>query len=136
MITQVKAVVTKFPAVAAMVLAMTAFVFVDGAKANADDTFSVQVEHGINGKSLGLSKELPVTATVNLDGIDIAELDLSFGDVIKADLPAGEYTISVSSAEAGPLPSMTVGPVDIPAGAKVRLKAKLSGGKTPILAVK
>lgn len=107
-----------------------------GASVRADETFSVQVEHRINGKALGLSKELPVTATVNLDGEDIAELDLSFGDVINADLPAGVYTITVTSEEAGPLPSMTVGPVEIPAGADVRLQARLGAGKTPIIDVK
>ena len=34
----------------------------------ADGTFNVSVYHGINGRALGLSKELPVIATVEKDG--------------------------------------------------------------------
>ena len=103
---------------------------------HADDTFSVTVIHGINGRSLGLSKDLPVVATVLKDGATIAEINLSFRDVVEADLPAGEYLIEVESLEAGPLPSMTVGPVDIPAGADVRLQARLGAHKVPIIDVK
>jgi hypothetical protein len=128
--------VTRFSAIVGIVCAMTFLSVASSPNASADDTFSVQVEHHINGKSLGLSKSLPVIATVNKDGIDIAALNLSFGDVVKTDLPSGEYTITITSVEAGPLPSMTVGPVDIPAGVSVRLQAKLSANKTPIVAVK
>jgi hypothetical protein len=104
--------------------------------AKADDTFSVSVYHGINGRALGLSKALPVEAEIFLNGDSLAVLDLEFGDRIVTNLPAGEYRIEVTSKEAGPLPSMTVGPVDIPAGVDVAIKAKLSSAKTPILKVK
>lgn len=101
------------------------------------DAFSIQVYHGINGKSLGLSKDLPVEATVELDGQVLAVLPLSFGDVFETDLPAGTYRITVYSVELGAvLDSMTVGPVEIPAGVDVNLHAKLSGGKTPTIKVK
>jgi hypothetical protein len=105
--------------------------------ASADShMFDISVYHGINGRSLGLSKDLPVIATVYQDGEMLAELNLEFKDRVKTQLPAGEYLITVESAEVGPLPSMTVGPVDIPAGADVSLHAKLSGGKTPIIKAK
>jgi hypothetical protein len=98
--------------------------------------FGISVYHGINGRSLGLSKELPVKAYVYLDGELLDVLDLEFKDRISTTLPPGEYTITVESVEAGPLDSMTVGPVDIPAGVNVSLHARLSGGKTPILSVR
>ena len=108
------------------------------AKAN-DTTFNISVYHGINGKALGLSKELPVIATVtSTDGL-YATIPLEFKDRFSADLPAGTYTIMVSAVIDGnlvELPSMTVGPVTIPADVDVRLKAQLSADKTPILAVR
>jgi hypothetical protein len=104
--------------------------------AKADDTFAVSVYHGINGRALGLSKALPVDVDIYLDGALLTTLQLEFGDRIITDLPAGEYLIEVTSQEAGPLPSMTVGPVEIPAGVDVSIMAKLSGAKTPILKVK
>ena len=97
------------------------------------DMFDIRVYHGINGKSLGQSKDLPVTATVELNGTPIAALELVFGDVVTTQLPAGVYKITVVSDELGPVDSMTVGPVELPAGANVNLHAKLSKGKTPII---
>jgi len=105
----------------------------------ADGTFNVSVYHGINGKALGLSKELPVIASVYKDGQIIAELPLEFKDRFSADLPAGTYTIMVSAVVGGnfvPVPSMTVGPVAIPADVDVRLQAQLAEGGTPILSVR
>lgn len=99
----------------------------------ADGTFNISVYHGINGNALGLSKELPVIASVWKDGALLATLPLSFKDRFTADLPAGTYTIMVSLPDGTPLPSMTVGPVEIPADADVRIQAQLSAGKTPIL---
>ena len=102
----------------------------------ANDTFDVTVAHNINGRSLGLSKDLPVNITIVLDGEELPVIeDFRFGDKISTSLPAGEYLITVESVEAGPLPSMTVGPVDIPAGAELFLNARLSANKTPIVAV-
>jgi len=105
----------------------------------ADGTFNVSVYHGINGKALGFSKELPVIASVYKDGQIIAELPLEFKDRFSADLPAGTYTIMVSAVVGGnfvPVPSMTVGPVAIPADVDVRLQAQLAEGGTPILSVR
>jgi hypothetical protein len=97
------------------------------------------VYHGINGKALGLSKELPVIASVYSGDQLIAQLPLEFKDRFSADLPAGTYTIMVSAVVDGnlvPVPSMTVGPEAIPADVDVRLQAQLAEGKTPILSVR
>lgn len=99
----------------------------------AEGNFSITVYHGINGRSLGLSKALPVAATVESDGVVVGVLELEFGDKVEASLTPGTYLITVESVEAGPLPSMTVGPVEIPAGVNVALHAKLSGNKTPVI---
>lgn len=99
--------------------------------------FDVSVYHGINGRSLDLSKELPVDITITKDGNLLTVInDFTFKTRIDTQLPAGEYLIEVSSDEAGPLPSMTVGPVEIPEGAEVRLHARLGEGKTPVIMVK
>ena len=100
-------------------------------------SFNIRVYHGINGTSLGLSKDLPVEATVELDGEVLAVLPLNFGDEIETQLPAGTYKITVYSVELDvQLDSMTVGPVDIPPGVDVNLHAKLSSNKTPIIKAK
>ena len=62
----------------------------------------------------------------------IANIPLEFKDRFTADLPAGNYTIKVSY-NGTELPSMTVGPIDIPADVEVRLQAQLSASKTPVL---
>ena len=105
----------------------------------ADGTFHISVYHGINGKALGLSKELPVIASVYSGDQLIAQLPLEFKDRFSANLPAGTYTIKVSAVVDGnlvPVPSMTVGPVGIPADVDVRLQARLAEGGTPILSVR
>lgn len=103
----------------------------------AAHTFNVSVYHGINGRSLGLSKELPVIAEVYKDGALIAQIPLSFKDRFTADLEPGNYMIMVKSVELNAyVDSMTVGPVDLPAGINLRLNAQLSAGKTPILNVR
>ena len=107
---------------------MLALAFVMAAPAQAQDgTFTVQAYHGINGKTLGLSKELPVNIFVyNGDGWLVGFVrDFTFKERIELQLPAGTYTIEVESQEAGPLPSMTVGPVEILEGVEVRLHARL-----------
>ena len=99
-------------------------------------TFDVTVAHKINGRSLGLSKDLPVNITIVKDGTFLAEIpDFRFGDKISTQLPAGEYLITVESVEAGPLPSMTVGPVEISEGTSLFLVARLSADKTPIVSI-
>jgi hypothetical protein len=104
----------------------------------ADDTWNVNVVHGINGKSLGLSKDLPVNITVYKDGVALAYINnFTFKERFSAALPAGEYKIEVFSQELGTIvPSMTLGPVMIPAGADLLIRAQLSAGKTPVLVVK
>jgi hypothetical protein len=100
-------------------------------------TFDVSVYHGINGRSLGLSKDLPVKITIQKDGAPLAVIDnFTFKSRINTQLPAGEYLITVESPEAGPLPSMTVGPVMIPEGVEVRLHARLGAGGVPMIMVK
>jgi hypothetical protein len=100
----------------------------------ADGTFNVSVYHGINGKSLGLSKELPVLAYIYRNGDLLATVPLEFGDRITTNLPSGNYTIKVYSTELGSfVPSMQVGPVELPEGIKVRLQAKLGAGGVPDL---
>jgi hypothetical protein len=102
----------------------------------ANHSFDVTVAHNINGRSLGLSKDLPVNITIVLDGEEFTVIEnFRFGDKLSTPLPAGEYLITVESVEAGPLPSMTVGPVDIPEGVELFLNARLSANKTPIVAV-
>jgi hypothetical protein len=105
--------------------------------AYAMGTFNVTVAHKINGRSLGLSKDLPVNITIVKDGEFLAEItDFRFGEKFSTPLPSGEYLITVESVEAGPLPSMTVGPVEIPEGANLFLVARLSADKTPIVSVR
>ena len=99
--------------------------------------FHVSVYHGINGKSLGLSKALPVEATIERNGEVLTTLPLSFGDRVETMLPAGTYKITVYSVELeAQLDTMTVGPVDLPSGVDVDLHAKLSGNKTPVIKAK
>ena len=123
---------------ALMALLAGAFAFaVPQAKAS-DGTFNISVYHGINGRSLGLSKELPVIARV-YDGSDqlLAEIPLKFKGRFTADLPAGTYRIEVFSQELDAVvDSMGVGPVPIPEGVDVRIQAQLSAGKTRILNVR
>ena len=99
----------------------------------ADGTFNISVYHGINGTALGLPKELPVIATVYKDGKWLAAIPLQFKDRFTANLPAGNYKIEVTAVGVGPVPSMTVGPINIPADVDVRLNAQLGPGETPII---
>jgi hypothetical protein len=120
----------------ALLLALV-FSFTGQAVLASSGTFDVSVYHGINGRSLGLSKELPVDISIYKDGELLTTIvGFTFKSRLETQLPAGEYLITVSSQEAGPLPSMTVGPVEIPAGAQVDLHARLGANKTPIIAVK
>jgi hypothetical protein len=99
----------------------------------SDGTFDVTVRHSINGRSLGLPKDLPVN--VYLNGA-LAIPAFEFGDKVQTSLRAGTYTITVTLADGTPLPSMTLSNVEIPAGADVIINAKLSADKTPILFAK
>ncbi len=112
--------------VLALLIAVFGFTAVSPALAS-DGTFTVQAYHGINGKTLGLSRELPVNIFIyNGSGYLVGTIyNFTFGERIETKLPAGTYTIEIKSQEAGPLPSMTVGPVEIPEGVEVRLHARL-----------
>jgi hypothetical protein len=114
---------------AALVL-VTAF---SAAPASANSDFNLEVSHLINGRALGLNRDLPVDVYVNGN---LAIPDFRFGDQVETSLAAGWYTITVFLTDGTPLPSMTVGPVEIPAGVDVSIKARLSADKTPYLQVK
>jgi hypothetical protein len=96
----------------------------------SDGSFDVTVRHSVNGTSLGLPKALPVNVYINGN---MAISGFEYGDKIQTSLRAGTYTITVTLADGTPLPSMTLGPVDIEAGADLIINAKLTGDKTPIL---
>lgn len=117
---------------AALVLGGVAFT---ARPAYAADTFNISVYHNINGRALGLDKALPVTAEVWKDGQILANVPLSFKDRFSADLPAGTYQIRVLLGGVE-IPSMGVGPVEIPASVDVRIQAQLGAGQTPVLAVR
>ena len=97
----------------------------------SSDTFDIYVKHNINGRSLGLEKALPVDVYIN-GGYAFT---FSFGESVSTSLPAGNYSIAVKLAGTNTT-VMSLGPTDIPADVDVTIKAKLSGGKTPILKVK
>ena len=97
----------------------------------ADDTFDIYVKHNINGRSLGLEKELPVDVYVNGNYAFTFEFKQDF----TAPLPAGEYKFEVKLAGTDTT-VMSFGPAEIPAGVDVNVKAKLSADKTPVLKVK
>jgi hypothetical protein len=97
----------------------------------ADNTFDIYVKHNINGRSLGLEKELPVDVYVNGNYAFTFEFKQDF----TAPLPAGEYTFEVKLAGTDTT-VMSFGPAEIPAGVDVNVKAKLSADKTPVLKVK
>lgn len=98
--------------------------------ASANDSFDITVKHGINGTSIGLDKDLPVDVYVNGD----KAFTFSFKDIVSTSLPAGEYTIMVKLAGTETV-VMSLGPVEIPAGVDVGIRAKLSAEKTPTLKV-
>ena len=92
--------------------------------------FDLLVKHNINGRSLGLDKALTVDVYVN-GGLAFT---FSFGDIVETTLPAGVYTIVVKLAGTDDV-VMSLGPTEIPGGVDVKIKAQLSGGKTPTLKV-
>lgn len=96
----------------------------------SDGRFDVTVRHSVNGASLGLPQALPVNVYINGN---LAISGFEYGDKIETSLRAGSYTITVTLADGTPLPSMTLGPVDIEAGADLVINAKLTADKTPIL---
>ena len=92
--------------------------------------FDLYVKHNINGRSLGLDKELPVDVYVNGE----EAFSFSFGESVSTQLPAGNYLIEVKLAGTDTV-VMSLGPTDIPAGVSVSIRATLGAGKTPTLRV-
>ena len=114
----------------AAILALVLVVSVQPADAS-DGQFDLTVKHGINGRSLGLDKELPVDVYVNGD----YAFTFEFKQIKNVSLDAGTYTIMVKLAGTDTT-VMSLGPADIPADVDVDIRAKLSSEKTPILKVK
>lgn len=114
----------------ALVLAMALLVGILPADAS-DGKFDLTVKHGINGTSLGLDKDLPVDVYVN----DVKAFTFGFKDIVETQLDAGTYTIMVNLAGTNAT-VMSLGPVTIPEGTDVSIRAKLSADKTPTLKVK
>ena len=98
--------------------------------ADSHTMFDISIYHGINGRSLGLDKELPVDVYVNGE---LAIPGLEFKDKIETQLPGGEeYTFMVKLAGTDTT-IMTLDAGTIPAGADVSVHAKLSAKKMPEL---
>ena len=116
--------------IVAALLFVTAF---SAQPAAASSDFNLEVSHLINGNDLELDRDLPVD--VYLNG-SLAIPDFRFGEKVETSLAAGWYTITVFLTDGTPLPSMTVGPVNIPAGVDVSVKARLNTLDTPYLQVK
>lgn len=101
---------------------------------SADDSFDVNIYHGINGRSLGASKEFPVDIYVN--DLELFS-NVTFGERLEASLPAGDYNIKIFSDDLGVfVDSMEVQADGVPGGVEVSFHAKFSAEKTPILKVK
>jgi hypothetical protein len=94
----------------------------------ANSNFDLFVKHNINGRSLGLDKDLEVDVYAN-GGYAFR---FSFGESKSLQLPAGNYFIEVKLAGTQTV-VMSLGPVEIPAGANVSIRATLGAGKTPTL---
>jgi hypothetical protein len=85
--------------------------------------FDLTVKHRINGEPLGLDRELPVDIYVN-GAKAIPGFELS--DTVKTELPGGTYTVMVKLAGTD-ITVLSLGPVEIPAGAQVEIIAKRTG---------
>lgn len=113
-----------------------AFVFVFSpnlAQANSNGgTFNLDVFHNINGRSLGLDRDLPVDVYVNNSPEPV--FTFSFGEPFSAELDAGEYFIKVKLAGTDTV-VMTLCPVEIPTGVNVVIRATLGAQRTPTLRV-
>jgi hypothetical protein len=97
----------------------------------ADAHENLTVKHNINGRSLGLEKDLPVDVYVN-GGYAFT---FSFGETVKTFLPAGVYSIEVKLEGTGTV-VMSLGPVEIAEGDDVMIRATLGAEKDPTLRAK
>ena len=98
--------------------------------AQAQDTFDISVKHNINGRALGLEKDLPVDVYINGD----FAFTFNFGDTVSTELPAGVYAVDVNLSGTGTT-VMSLPATPIPAGVQVTIRAQLSANKTPTLNV-
>ena len=92
----------------------------------------LRVSHRINGRALGLEKELPVDIWVN--GAPYAT-GVTFGGVLTDELAPGSYSIKVYLAGSDPAsdsPIMSL-MAELEGGLKVDLIATLGRGKAPVL---
>ena len=92
----------------------------------------LRVSHRINGRALGLDKELPVDIWVN--GEPFLE-SVPFGTSARFEVPAGQYNIKIylagsNPAEVSPIMSLSA---FLEGGLKVDLTATLGEGKAPVL---
>jgi hypothetical protein len=111
-------------------IALSLFASLSPVQAAGHETFDLYVKHNINGRSLGLEKELPVDVYVNGG----KAFSFEFGESFSAELPAGNYFIQVKLAGTE-IVVMSLGPTDIPADVDVTIRATLGAGKTPTLRV-
>ena len=74
---------------------------------------------------LGVLQDLPVNVFINGQ---LALSGFEFGDKFSGSLDPGVYTITVELMDGTPLPTMTLENVEIPAGAKIAIKARLING--------
>jgi hypothetical protein len=123
----------KISLLASMLAIAIVFAFSPSPAQAAGHEFDLYVKHNINGRSLGLDKALPVDVYVNGD----KTFTFEFGESFSAELPAGEYEIEVRLEGADPESAaiMSLGPVEIPAGVDVAIRATLGAQKTPTLRV-
>jgi hypothetical protein len=120
----------KISILASLITIMIVFAFSPSPAQAAGHEFDLYVKHNINGRSLGLDKELPVDVYVN-GGMAFS---FSFGESVSTQLPAGNYFIEVKLSGTD-IVVMSLGPTDIPAGVSVAIRATLGAEKTPTLRV-
>lgn len=113
-----------------LAIALSLFASLSPVQAAGHETFDLYVKHNINGRSLGLEKELPVDVYVNGGKV----FSFEFGESFSAELAAGNYFIEVKLAGTD-IVVMKLGPTDIPAGVDVTIRATLGAEKTPTLRV-
>ena len=118
----------KISIIASMLAIAIVFAFSPSPVQAGAHEFDLYVKHNINGRSLGLDKELPVDVYVN----GKEAFTFEFGDSFSTQLDAGVYFIEVKLAGET---IMELGPTDIPAGVSVSIRATLGAGKTPTLRV-